>query len=136
MSETTDLLIEVLESEIHDDDCDLADGCRCSGSARKYRLGQATRIARAIEDSGLAVVKLPEPDDWVDAVTDDGEDTRTPYWRTSWGESVTAWIEGVEASAWELQEDLNKIRDDASKMLAAVAECERFRARQQGGDRK
>lgn len=81
--------------------------------------------------AGLAVVELPGPDGWVDAVDSNGEDARTPCWRTSWG---TAWIEGVETPVWELREDLDAIRSDALKMLAAVAACERFRAQRPGGD--
>lgn len=88
----------------------------------------------AIRAAGLVVVELPEPDGWAGVVGDDGEDTRTPYWRTSWNESVTAWIEGVETPVWSLREDLDEIRADALKMLAAVAACERYRAEQQGGD--
>lgn len=85
--------------------------------------------------SVAAVVELPEPDGQVDAVDSNGEDVRTPYWLTNWGESVTAWIEGVETPAWELREDLDAIRADAAKMLAAIAACERFRTKRQGGER-
>lgn len=94
----------------------------------------AEQRLRAFRAAGLVVLALPEPDGWVDACTADGVDTRTPYWRTSWGESVTAWIEGVETPVWELQEDLAAIRDDALKMLAAIATCERYRAENHGGD--
>jgi hypothetical protein len=86
------------------------------------------RLWRAVCSAGLLVAELPEPDGSVNAVGSDGEDTTTPYWKTSWGESVTAWIDGVETPVWELQEDLDVIRSDALKMLAAVAACERYRA--------
>ena len=78
--------------------------------------------------SELFVAELPELDNWIACDGDDGEDARTPTWRTSWGESVTAWIEGIETPVWELTENLDAIRADALKMLAAVAACERFRA--------
>lgn len=78
--------------------------------------------------SELFVAELPEPDGQTDAVNSDGEDVTTPYWKTSWGESVTAWIEGVETPVWELCEDLEAIRSDALKMLAAVAACEKYRS--------
>ena len=77
--------------------------------------------------SELFVAELPKPDGEVDAVDSNGEDTKTPFWKTSWGESVTAWIDGVETPVWELQEDHGVIRADALKMLAAVAACERYR---------
>jgi hypothetical protein len=76
----------------------------------------------------LLVAELPEPDGMIETVGRDGTDTTTPYWRTSWGESVTAWIEGVETPIWELQEDLSKIWSDGLKILAAVAACERYRS--------
>jgi hypothetical protein len=76
----------------------------------------------------LLVTELPEPDGSADAVNDGGEDVKTPQWTASWGETVTAWIEGVETPVWELKEDLAVIRSDALKMLAAVAACETYRA--------
>lgn len=78
--------------------------------------------------SELFVAELPAPIGSVDCVNDNGDDTRTPFWRTSWGESVTAWIEGVETPVGELRENLDAIRSDALIMLAAVAACERYRA--------
>lgn len=76
--------------------------------------------------SELLVAELPEPDGWTDAVDDNGEDVKTPLWRTSWGESVTQWIEIVETPVWELKSDLGEVRTDALKMLAAVAAYERY----------
>lgn len=93
-------------------------------AAKQSLINEAADYLAAIERAGLAVVDLPEPDWWVG---EDGE-TRTPCWRLSWGESVTAWIEGVETPVQDLQEDLDKVHADALKMLAAVAACERFRA--------
>ncbi|MGH3477894.1 MAG: hypothetical protein ACRDQD_13760 [Nocardioidaceae bacterium] len=78
--------------------------------------------------SELFVAELPAPIGSVDCVNDNGDDTRTPLWHTSWGESVTAWIEGVETPVGELRENLDAIRSDALIMLAAVAACERYRA--------
>jgi hypothetical protein len=74
----------------------------------------------------LLVAELPEPDGWADAVGDNGEDARTPYWET-WRGAYTAWTDGVEDAAG-LNEDLECLRIDALKMLAAVAACERYRA--------
>jgi hypothetical protein len=76
--------------------------------------------------SELLVAELPEPDGETGAVVA-GEDARTPYWCTSRGELILAWTEGVEMPAWELQEDLEIIRADALKLLAAVAACEKYR---------
>lgn len=88
---------------------------------------EAGNWLKAVGGAGLTVVALPEPDSWTECVGKDGKDARTPYWRTSWGESVTAWIEGVEVPIWALSEDLEAIESDALKILAAVAACRRFR---------
>lgn len=79
----------------------------------------------------LFVAKLPKPDDEISTPDRKGADVNTPTWKLSFGESVTAWIEGVETPVWELrEEDLSNVRSDALKMLAAVAACERYRAEQ------
>jgi hypothetical protein len=72
---------------------------------------------------------LPKPDGWSDCVVVDGEDATTPYWNLQHGGSVTAWVEGVETSDSGLDEDLDAIRADALRMLAAVAACEWIRSK-------
>lgn len=95
-------------------------------------LRSAGQWLNAMREASVAVVELPEPDGWVEVVGDDGQDIRTPYWEASYGRSVTAWGGNVEA-AGEIEEDLDEVRADALKMLAAVAVCERYRAEHQGG---
>jgi hypothetical protein len=70
--------------------------------------------------SELLVAELPEPDGWAA--------TRTPYWETG-RDTYTAWTDGVEdADGLNEGTDLEWLRAEALKMLAAVAACERYRA--------
>lgn len=76
--------------------------------------------------SELLVAELPEPDDWANCVGDKGEDAQIPRWSCAYVHSLYAWNEGVEVDGG-LREDLDAVRSDALKMLAAAAACERYR---------
>jgi len=83
------------------------------------------------EWSELLVAELPEPDGWTNEVGDKGQDVVTPYWQPGYGSPITARIDGVETEEIGLEPEVEQLRSDALKMLAAVAACERYRAEQE-----
>ena len=50
MSGPVSAIADVMEDEVRDDECDLADGCRCSQSVIDDRRKQALRIAYKLRD--------------------------------------------------------------------------------------
>jgi hypothetical protein len=75
--------------------------------------------------SELLVAELPEPDG--DA-GDQDENVTGPYWYLHGFGRVVAHEDGMEDEHRGYLTDLQWVREDALKTLAAVAACERYRA--------
>ncbi len=67
--------------------------------------------------SELFVAELPEPDGWR------GD---TPFWQSSGGATLSAHPDTDP-------DEMDPVRADALKMLAAVAVCEKYRAERKSG---
>ena len=70
--------VDIIEQELHEDDCDVAEGCRCEPLGAEYRRKRAERILSALRGAGVAVAELPESTDEVHNLT-------TGRWRATFG---------------------------------------------------